>query len=186
MKRSSNHDAWWRVPANRGTSFLAAALLGSGLAAGCTSEPPAEEHGAPPSAETPEAASPASHPLLDHAWVLTELGERVGPRGAGDRPATLAFDASANRASGFSGCNRFSAGYVLTADGLTFTAPISTKMACEGGMELEAAYLAALSASTTYVVTDSTLTISGTEGALATFRAAKAEEAAASEAPPAS
>jgi hypothetical protein len=83
----------------------------------------------------------------------------------------MRLDAAATRAAGFAGCNRYSAGYLLMADSLRFTAPISTKMACADGMDAESSFLAALSTIATYQATDSTLTLSGPAGPLARFRA---------------
>jgi len=138
-------------------SAIAAVLL----TLGCGRTPPAE---APPKAA-------ASRPITDRDWQLVSLGERTDPKGSGGQPITLRLDAATSRAGGFAGCNRFSAGYVLTAESLTFSPAISTKMACADGMEVENSFLVTLASFKTYQVTDSTLTLSGTAGPLARFRA---------------
>ena len=88
----------------------------------------------PPGGVTPPAFRTAAS---DGEWHLMELAGRPAPLGAGGRRATLVFDRDTARAGGFGGCNRYGASYVVTADSLRFTAPVSTKMACEDGMELE-------------------------------------------------
>lgn len=96
----------------------------------------------------------------------------LGPsRPSACRPATIQFDPTTGRAAGFAGCNRYSAGYTLAGDSLTFGPAVSTKMACAGGDELERAYLAMLPAIRSYALSDSTLTLNGSGGPLARFRA---------------
>ena len=127
----------------------------------CDQKPPA-----------PERSSGAAVARLDNReWALVGLGEVAAPLGAGGRPATILFDPAAGRAAGFAGCNRYSAGYALAGDSLTFGPAISTKMACADGDELERGYLAMLPAIRSYALTDSTLTLSGADGPLARFRA---------------
>jgi len=122
-----------------------------------------------PASEQPPALSAAS--LDNREWALVGLGEVTAPLGAGGRPATLQFDPIGGRAAGFAGCNRYSAGYALAGDSLTFGPAISTKMACAEGDELERGYLAMLPAIRSYALSDSTLTLSGSGGPLARFRA---------------
>jgi heat shock protein HslJ len=125
----------------------------------------------PPASEQPPAAAAAPAPLDNREWVLVGLGELAAPLGAGGRPATIQFDAATGRAAGFAGCNRYSAGYTLAGDSLTFGPAISTKMACADGDELERGYLAMLPAIRSYALSDSTLTLNGSDGPLARFRA---------------
>jgi putative lipoprotein len=114
--------------------------------------------------------SPAPPPIADRDWELVALGQDTNPRGAGGRPVTLRLDAAGGRASGFAGCNRYGAGYTLDGDRLTFGAPISTRMACAEGMQLESAFLAMLPSVTTYEATGSTLVLRGAGGPLARLR----------------
>ncbi len=123
----------------------------------------------PPAPERPPAAAVA--PLDNREWALVGLGEIAAPPGAAGRPATILFDPAAGRAAGFAGCNRYSAGYALAGDSLTFGAAISTKMACADGDELERGYLAMLPAIRSYALSDSTLTLNGSDGPPARFRA---------------
>ena len=123
----------------------------------------------PPSSSEPPAASVAS--LEDREWILVGLGDRAAPPGAGGRPATIRFDSANGSAAGFAGCNRYSAQYTLAGDRLTFGPAVSTKMACADGDELERSFLATLPEIRTYERSDSTLTLSGSGGPLARFRA---------------
>ena len=123
----------------------------------------------PPAPEQPPTAAVA--PLDNREWALVGLGEVAAPLGAGGRPATIQFDQAAGRAAGFAGCNRYSAGYAVTGDSLRFGPAISTKMACADGDELERGYLAMLPAIRSYALSDSTLTLNGSDGPLARFRA---------------
>jgi heat shock protein HslJ len=121
---------------------------------------------------TPGAARPAApSSIVDREWELVALAEETNPRGAGGRPVTLRLDAASGRAVGFAGCNRFSASYTLTGDRLTFGAPISTRMACSEGMDLERRFLVTLELLTGYQANDDTLALSGPEGPLLRFRA---------------
>ena len=108
--------------------------------------------------------------ITDLDWELSAIEGRASPLGAGNRPVTLRLDASASRAAGFAGCNRFSAPYRLHGDSLSFGPAMSTKMACADGMELERRFLVALPVFTTWRRVDSTLTLSGPSGPLAQFR----------------
>jgi heat shock protein HslJ len=123
----------------------------------------------PPASEPPPPASTAS--LDNREWALVGLGEVAAPLGVGGRPATIKFDPTTSRAAGFAGCNRYSAGYTLAGDSLTFGPAISTKMACADGDELERGYLAMLPAIRSYALSDWTLTLNGSDGPLARFRA---------------
>jgi heat shock protein HslJ len=123
----------------------------------------------PPASEEPPAVSTAS--LDNREWALVGLGEVAAPLGAGGRPATIQFEPTTGRAAGFAGCNRYSAGYTVAGDSLTFGPALSTKMACVDGDELERGYLAMLPPVRGYAVSDSMLTLSGSGGPLARFRA---------------
>jgi heat shock protein HslJ len=72
--------------------------------------------------------------------------------------------------SGFSGCNNYSAGYVVDGDSIQFGPAMANMMACsepQGVMEAEAAYLAALSTATTFELDAEELTLRNGEGTVA-------------------
>lgn len=131
------------------------ALLGASLLAACSA--------------LPSASGTAA--LQDRDWVLVALGERSNPQGAGSKSLTLRLDTKTRRVAGFSGCNRYSAGYELAGSSIRFTAPISTRMACMDGMEVEQSFLASLPLVTSYTIVDKTLTLKMADNPVATFRA---------------
>lgn len=122
------------------------------------------------SASSLSDGAPASS-IVERDWALVTLGDSSAPLGSGDKPATIRFDSAAAHAGGFAGCNRYSAPYTITGDSLHFGPAAATKMACVDGDALERAYLAIIPEVTGYQTTDSTLTLTGSSGALAKFRA---------------
>jgi len=76
----------------------------------------------------------------DTRWQAISInGETI----SGPAP-TLQFKGD-RRIAGFAGCNRYSAGIVVTEDQFYITQPASTRMACPGqGMAIEHQYLSTL------------------------------------------
>jgi heat shock protein HslJ len=136
----------------------------------CCGKTPRQDAAVPPPPSQGAAPPAASASIEDRTWVLVVIGEHMNPLGNGGRPATLKLERASGRASGNAGCNRYSGPYTLRGDSLTFGPAISTKMACVNGMELENAWLGALSNFTTWTATDTSLTLNGTGGVLARFR----------------
>lgn len=134
------------------------------LAACRTSEPPI------PAADSVPATAAEPKGITDRDWDLVTIGDHPAPSGAGDKPVTLRFDPATERAAGFAGCNRYSAGYRIAGDSVGFQPAMSTKMACDKGMDLEVRYLALLADVRTFAATDSTLTLIGASGPIASFR----------------
>lgn len=106
------------------------------------------------SAEAPDPFNPAATQLLDNTtWELTSWKDASGavrdvPHGDHGEPITLALstDSGQRRASGFSGCNRYTGTYMLKDGKLSFAPLAGTRMACmTPGGKLEGAYLDALS-----------------------------------------
>lgn len=83
-------------------------------------------------------------------WELVELNGQPPKPGAGGRRASLAFDPVQGRVSGFGGCNRIAGTYRVEGDSLHFGPLISTKMACDAGMQLEDEYAKALGTTERY------------------------------------
>jgi len=102
--------------------------------------------------------------LTGVAWEATQVG---GQPVATAAPVTLSF--ADGKASGRSGCNRYSGTVTVDAGRIRFSEIMSTKMACaeEGAMMTEMAYLQALSGAEAWSVSgDGLLTISGSKGAI--------------------
>jgi heat shock protein HslJ len=119
----------------------------------------------------PSEPAAATASLDGREWLLVDLGQQPAPPGAGGRPATIRFDPTNGRASGFAGCNRYGAEYSIAGDSLRFGPAISTKMACADGDQLERSYLAVLPEVRRYQLSDSTLVLSGSGAPLARFHA---------------
>ncbi len=148
------------------------ARLAAGTAALMTFACAPQPGGAPSdtaAASVDAAGTPQS--IFGREWTLVTLGDSDAPPGSGDRPATLHFDSAASRASGFAGCNRYSASYTIVGDSLRFGPAMATKMACMDGDALERAFLPIIAEVTGFLAVDSTLTLTGANGTLASFRA---------------
>jgi heat shock protein HslJ len=102
------------------------------------------------------------------AWAATEIsGKPVNTRA----PVTLSF--ADGRASGRSGCNRYSGTATIEAGRIRIAEIVSTKMACmeDGAMQTEMTYLQALSGAEAWSVSaDGMLTLTGSKGTVV-FRA---------------
>lgn len=114
--------------------------------------------------------APTAAPITDREWTLVQLGENSSPAGNGGKPVTMTLASAETRASGNAGCNRYSGPYTLSGTSLSFGPAISTKMACNEGMDVETAYLSMLPNVTSFAATDSSLVLLGANGALARFR----------------
>jgi heat shock protein HslJ len=134
----------------RAAGVLATVALGTLLAACAMPKHPDSE------AAPPDPFNPAATQLLDNTdwaladWKLKAGGARDipgGPSGAGGEPITLVLstETGQRRASGFSGCNRYTGTYQLTDGKLGFGPLAGTRMACATlGGKVESAYLDAL------------------------------------------
>lgn len=111
------------------------------------------------------ACSPAGIPASGQSWRLVSLtvdGNPVDLTTA--KPLTLEIGDDTN-VGGSSGCNSFFGNLEFKSDGQVIPGVFGgTEMACETGMEVEAAYLDALSRVDSYEFTDSRLTLSGEGG----------------------
>lgn len=77
-------------------------------------------------------------------WKLTRLGDGPVPVAPQPRAPHLILHPRSHGVSGSGGCNRLIGSYELEGERLTFGQLASTRMACAEGMQLEAAFLAAL------------------------------------------
>jgi heat shock protein HslJ len=83
----------------------------------------------------------------------------------------VTLDLTADQASGTSGCNQYGGSYAVDGGSITFGPMAVTEMACpDPQMSVEAAYLSALTAATTWAIPADTavgteLTISGPDSA---------------------
>ncbi len=125
--------------------------------AACTSAPP--------------AASPS---VVAGEWRLVELyGEPVAPVGGAETP-TLRLQEGEARATGNTGCNRFSAAWRTDGEGPRFSAPVSTRRACvdPAANAREQRYLQALTETTSMRIEDGRLLLLAGERVVARLEAA--------------
>jgi heat shock protein HslJ len=135
-----------RMRSSRSSSRLLsrlAALAAMALVAACAMPKHPDTAAAPT-----DPYNPAATQLLDDTqWQLTNWTDASGhPRALPDsgEPLTLDFstDSGHRRASGFSGCNRFTGAYDLKDGKLAFGPLAGTRMACSGASaSLEQPYL---------------------------------------------
>ncbi len=110
-------------------------------------------------AESPAISQPIDRfsAVADQLWVLVGYGDALNSIVVEEGALiTATFGSADNMLTGSGGCNRYFTGYTSTDDGaMTIEGPIgSTMMACEAGMETEAAYLAALETVSAWSVND--------------------------------
>lgn len=144
-------DAPSRTSFHRRAASVFAAVAAGALLAGCSMPRHPDSEAAPP-----DPFNPAATQLLDNTdwtladWKLKAGGARDipgGPGGAGGEPITLVLstETGQRRASGFSGCNRYTGTYMLKDGKLGFGPLAGTRMACATlGGKVESAYLDAL------------------------------------------
>ena len=140
MTAKSSLSGHTRSPINR--LFLVLSCLCLGFLTGCANViPPCAAKISPPSSE-----------LKNTKWELTrwnlppnrngEVRTRQIPQGDASNPIQIIFDASGQRLSGSTGCNRFTATLDEDARGFSLKQIATTKMACSPQrMELENDFL---------------------------------------------
>ena len=121
------------------------------------------------------ACAEAGAPKLENTyWKLVRIGERSV--GAVDPKSELhvRLDRSGQRVSGSGGCNRFTGGYTLDGDRITFTNLATTRMSCpEATMQQERAYFGALSPAGRWRIDGQRLELYGPAGDRLVFEVAK-------------
>ena len=123
------------------------------------------------SAETKLVFTPGEAALVDTVWVLQSMGAPASSIPVESGVVITAIFTPEGRLSGTSGCNTYVSGYTLKDNQIEIQPPVSTMMACEFGMEQEAAYQLALESAETYQITGSTLEITYQNGGVLTFTA---------------
>jgi heat shock protein HslJ len=120
------------------------------------------------------SVSPSSHPssapsspsLEQTAWVLTSFATETGQENVlSNTTVTATFDNG--NITGSAGCNRYSAGYQLSGNGIAISSITSTLMYCtapDGVMTQESTYLLLLKNVTAYTINNGQLTLSNDLG----------------------
>ena len=110
-------------------------------------------------------AGKSSASLTRTRWQLVEMTGEPAPVGVKQKPIkmVLIHNCKDFRARGFSGCNRFSTTYKQSSGQLSFKMPAAGRKECKGFMELEAAFLAALTGTEQYRINGQTMTLFNSE-----------------------
>ena len=107
--------------------------------------------------------------LLDKDWKLEYLKSNNTQIGIEKNVPTLIFGTDA-KVSGNGGCNNFFGTFKLDGRSLNIGELGSTRMMCEGNMELEDAYLKVLSIEMRALFSDGKLILTGDDGNQMIFR----------------
>ena len=105
--------------------------------------------------------------LLSLDWRLVGLARSAAPAATGPG-ASLRLDPD-QRATGFTGCNRFSAAFQVEGDSIRFDAFRTTRRACTQGLEIETTFLRALEDARTWRVRGGELELLADDRVLARF-----------------
>jgi heat shock protein HslJ len=118
-------------------------------------------------AASPTASQDPDGPnLAGTSWSLRSIGGTDLPAGV-----SVTLDLTTDQVSGTSGCNQYGGTYAVDGAGISFGPMAVTEMACpDPQMAVEAAYLAALAAASTWAIpadapVGTQLTISGPDPA---------------------
>jgi heat shock protein HslJ len=116
------------------------------------------------------AAEPAK-PLVGTQWTLTQMDGKAVAVAEGLRTPTLQLDATAKRASGVSGINRFFGSYESSGATLKFGPLAGTKM---GGppaaMAVESAFLKAMASVTSFTIASNRLELKAGDKTVLSFQ----------------
>lgn len=91
-----------------------------------------------------QGATLAEPQIVDVEWIVAEVDGVTVQADSTRGPLTLLLTEGDHRASGHAGCNEFGGTWRRSGDSLSFGPLATTRMYCEGRMELEARYGQAL------------------------------------------
>jgi heat shock protein HslJ len=97
--------------------------------------------------------------LLNTVWLLEEYGNPENPYTVEDGTVITAQFSEEGILSGSSGCNRYTTSFKANDGRMEIKMPASSLMACDKGMEQEAAYLQALEKAESYTIDSASLEI---------------------------
>lgn len=113
-------------------------------------------------------------PLEGTSWKLTGLSALPNGLPTLSREVTIRLDTS--RVAGFAGCNRYFGSYATSGNALKFTGVASTKMFCQGMMEVEDGLLQSINNTDAWHINGTRLALLKGTDTLARFEASKAAE----------
>ncbi len=113
---------------------------------------------------------PSHRPLEGTVWVLEELNGKVIGAVEGQKSPFVFYHSESNAARGFAGCNSFTG--TFTKDGSVVSAKLaSTRMFCEGKMDLESEFMNVLGASYKILIEENHLFLKNKGTVVAEFHA---------------
>jgi len=118
-----------------------------------------------------ETASASSATIISNShWRLTRLGDETIDNPANGREIQFAMEYQDKRIAGYAGCNRFFGHYEMNGDAIKFDQIGSTKMFCEGRMDVEQKFLSTLGEAARWKINEGTLQLFDANGrAIAAF-----------------
>lgn len=155
MIKRYQHSFYPTIKSTVKHGWFAILLIGMIILAACSTPTPVETPTAVPSTSTPIPPTAAPEvpveQLFDTMWVLVGYGDPANPTVIPQGTQITAEFTADLQLSGNAGCNNYFGPYEASKDGtLTIGIMGSTMMFCDQGMELEAAYLAALQKATNF------------------------------------
>lgn len=113
---------------------------------------------------------PSHRPLEGTVWVLEELNGKVINQVEGERSPFVFYYDEGKAMKGFAGCNSFTGSF--TKEGSMISAKLaSTRMFCEGKMDLETEFMQVLGLTTKFKVNENHLFLKNKNEVLAEFHA---------------
>lgn len=95
--------------------------------------------------------------LYSQDWTLASLGDNKAPKGYGGKPLSLKFDNNSQKASGYSGCNRYFSSFTVKQSELHLGAVGMTRKACGKHSGIEHRYSKMLSQVSFFQLSDNQL-----------------------------
>lgn len=120
------------------------------------------------------ATGGSNHKLEGTSWKLTGLSTITGDLPKSPREVTMRLDTG--RVYGSGGCNRYFGSYSLNGSSLTFNGVASTKMFCQGAMEVEDGLMQSFNNTDGYFIRGKWLALLKGTDTLARFEASRTME----------
>ncbi|MBO9634114.1 MAG: META domain-containing protein [Chitinophagaceae bacterium] len=120
------------------------------------------------------ATGGTSHKLEGSSWKLTGLSTITGELPKTPREVTMRLDTG--RVYGSGGCNRYFGAYTLNGSSLKFNGVASTKMFCQGAMEVEDGLMQSFNNTDGYFISGKRLALLKGTDTLARFEVTKTIE----------
>ena len=122
------------------------------------------------------ACSPSSGKNLEGTrWLLVELGGKPVASTDPEEAPDLEFAAGERKVTGSTGCNRLTGTYEINGAKLKFSPLATTRRFCAAAAATEQAFLAALTATDAYRVSDEQLELIGAGHVVAKLKAASSD-----------